>query len=111
MTRTIYDIQNEIVYCDRCGIAHSYEEVYKRKLRKSPNPEWCRDCRDDRTHIRRDYKWMHPVLGKISCWLWLYDLDDQWRPIDDDGKLFRPGVRLCGLKDCVKKTHVIEKDK
>lgn len=107
MTRTIYDIQNEIVYCTRCGIGHSSEEVYKRVTRKSANPDWCRDCRDNRKDIRRDHAWKHPVLGKIYCWLWLYELDADWRPIDEQGQLVRPGERICGLKDCVKKTHIM----
>ena len=111
MTRTIYDIQNEIVYCTRCGIGQSAEQVYKRKIRNAVNAEWCRDCRDDRTDIRRDYKWTHPVLGRISYWLWLYELDDDWNPIDEQGQLFRPGKRLCGLKDCVRSAHLIPAEK
>jgi hypothetical protein len=43
--------------------------------------------------------------------LWTGDLDDNWQPIDEDGQLYRPGERLCGLKDCVKQSHVIETDK
>ena len=111
MTRTIYDIQNEIVYCDRCGIGQSAEQVYKRKIRNAVNAEWCRDCRDDRTDIRQDYKWTHPVLGRISCWLWVYELDDDWNPVDEQGKLFRPGKRLCGLKDCVRSAHLMPAEK
>jgi hypothetical protein len=108
MTRTQWDIQNEIVYCTKCGIATDKEQVYKRTIRKAVNPTWCRDCRDDRTEIRRDYKWNHPVLGRISCWLWIHELNDDWWPIDENGELFRPGKRICGLKDCVRLTHIIE---
>jgi hypothetical protein len=108
MTRTIHDIQNEIVYCPRCGIATTAEQVYKRKIRNVENYDYCRDCRDTRTEIRRDYGWVHPVLGKIKCWLWTGELNDDWWPIDEQGNLFRPGERLCGLKDCVRLTHVIE---
>jgi hypothetical protein len=110
MTRTQWDIANEILYCPRCGIETTAEQVYKRKIRKVENPEYCRDCRDTRTEIRRDYKWNHPVLGKISCWLWQGELNDDWHPIDEQGNQVRPGERLCGLKDCVRKTHVIETD-
>jgi len=111
MNRTKYDIENEIVYCTRCGIGQSAEQVYKRKERKAENPEWCRDCRDTRTRITRDYKWKHPVLGRISCWLWLYEINDDWMPITDDGQLYRPGERICGKKDCVRLAHIIEADK
>ena len=110
MTRTQYDVENEIVYCPRCGIDLTAEQVYKRKIRKVENAEYCRDCRDTRTEIRRDYKWTHPVLGKIGCWLWQGELNDDWWPIDEDGQLVNPGKRLCGLKDCIKKAHIIEKD-
>jgi hypothetical protein len=35
-------------------------------------------------------------------------LNDDWHPIDDNGELYRPGKRLCGLKDCVRQAHIIE---
>jgi hypothetical protein len=110
MTRTQYDVENEIVYCPRCGITTDKEQVYKRKIRNAVNPTWCRDCRDDRTEIRRSYKWLHPVLGKIYCLLWQGELNDDWWPVDEDGQLVAPGERLCGLKDCVKQVHIIETD-
>jgi late competence protein required for DNA uptake (superfamily II DNA/RNA helicase) len=108
MSRTKHDVENEIVYCTRCGQSQSFEQVYKRKIRNAVNAEWCRDCRDDRTEIRRDYAWKHPALGKVHCWLWTGELNDNWQPITEDGELYRPGKRLCGLKDCVKQAHIIE---
>ena len=111
MSRTKHDVENEIVYCTRCGQAQNYEQTYKRVIRKTVNALWCRDCRDDRTEIRRDYAWKHPALGKVHCWLWTGELNDNWEPITEDGELYRPGKRLCGLKDCVKQAHVIETDK
>jgi hypothetical protein len=42
--------------------------------------------------------------------LWTGELNDNWEPITEDGELYRPGERLCGLKDCVKQAHVIETD-
>jgi hypothetical protein len=110
MSRTKHDVENEIVYCTRCGQSQSFEQVYKRKIRNAVNAEWCRDCRDDRTEIRRDYAWKHPALGKVHCWLWTGELNDNWEPITEDGELYRPGKRLCGLKDCVKQAHIIETD-
>ena len=111
MTRTTYDVQNEIVYCTRCGIGQSAEQVYKRKIRNAVNAEWCVDCRDNRPQFKSEYKWIHPVLGRIYCLLWLHELDDDWNPIDESGLLVRPGKRICGLKDCVKKAHVIPAEK
>ena len=50
------------------------------------------------------------LYSRIYCLLWLHELDDDWNPIDESGVLVRPGKRICGLKDCVKKSHVIESD-
>jgi hypothetical protein len=108
MIRTQWDIENEILYCIRCGQEVTAEQVYKRKLRNTENPEWCRDCRETKTEIPRRYKWTHPVLGQIFCLLWDGDLNDDWWPIDENGELVSPGERLCGKKDCVKKEHVIQ---
>jgi hypothetical protein len=38
---------------------------------------------------------------------WNGDLDDDWNPIDDDGNLYRAGVRICGAKDCVDLNHIV----
>jgi hypothetical protein len=43
--------------------------------------------------------------------LWTGELNDNWEPITEDGELYRPGERLCGLKDCVKQAHVITPEK
>jgi hypothetical protein len=98
---------HEFKPCIWCGIPVSLGLIKKRVERKAVNPEACRDCRDDRIEIMRNKSWTHKTLGIIVCNPWSGDLDDFWRPITDDGDLYRPGERVCGLKDCVKFTHVI----
>ena len=101
------NIEEEHVKCSWCGIAVSMTVVVKRKARNVDDPEACRDCRDNKVDIQRYKKWTHKTLGLIICHPWSEELDDQWRPIDENGQLVRPGERICGLKDCVKPEHVI----
>ena len=103
-------LEDKTTACVWCGVQVRMELIYKRRSRKDANPDACRDCRDFRTRsgeIRKQYKWSHPTLGWIYCSLWLDELDELWRPIDEQGKLFRPGERLCGLKDCIRPDHII----
>jgi len=93
--------------CVWCAIPVSVNLITKRVARNAPNPYACRDCRDDRIDIQRDKRWRHKTLGIIVCNPWPYELDELWRPITDDGDLYRPGERICGLKDCVRLVHVI----
>jgi hypothetical protein len=103
-------LEDKTMACVWCGIEIRMEVVHTRRSRNDVNPDSCRDCRDYRQRpgiMRKQYKWIHPSLGFIYCSLWLDELDDQWRPIDEQGQLVRPGKRICGLKDCVKPEHVI----
>lgn len=83
----------------------------KRRTRGQNDQDVCKDCRDVATYKqaedRKVKKWTHPVLGSIECIIFEGELNDDWLPIDDEGELFRPGERTCGLKDCVKTMHVI----
>jgi hypothetical protein len=99
--------EHEFKPCCWCAIPVSVNLITKRKERKAVDPEACRDCRDNRIDIQRDKKWTHKTLGVIVCNPWPFELDEQWRPITDDGDLYRPGERICGLKDCVRLVHVI----
>lgn len=111
MNGTNKNSEENFMPCVWCGIQVRMEVIYTRRSRKDANPDACRDCRDLLTRsgeIRKQYKWSHPTLGFIYCSLWLDELDELWRPIDEQGKLFRPGERVCGLKDCVKLEHVID---
>lgn len=83
----------------------------KRVERKRDYLDICRDCLDVRkgdvlVHNSK-VKRQHPTLGAIQCKPYKGDLNEDWLPIDDKGKLFMPGLRVCGLKDCVNVKHVI----
>jgi len=105
--------RNDYEYCSCvwCGNWITKNTYAKRIERKLGDANVCKDCRDVRRAAtiksRKDKKWEHPVLGIIYCQIWDGDLNDDWLPIDDEGKLFMPGLRNCGLKDCVNSTHVI----
>lgn len=97
--------------CTRCGAWIIRDIVSKRKQRNDQYADECKDCRDVRKYT--DTYWLrtvirqHPTLGRIECLAWNGELDDDWRPIDENGDLYRPGERICGAKDCVSLHHVI----
>lgn len=104
---------NDAQYCSCvwCGNWISKDTYAKRKERKLGDADVCKDCRDIRKAEapRKDKtrRTEHPELGVIWCYLWSGELNDDWMPIDDKGKLYMPGIRICGFKDCVASQHVI----
>lgn len=84
----------------------------KRFARKDSTPDVCKDCKDVASYedkvVRKQKKWVHPVLGLLDCSIYEGDLDDDWNPIDEDGQLYRPGQRICGFRDCVQLQHILE---
>lgn len=98
--------------CVWCGNWISRYTYAKRKERNLTDLDVCRDCRDVRKaplfHKNKSVRTNHPELGVLWCYIWAGDLNDDWLPIDDEGNLFMPGERICGLKDCVAEQHVIK---
>jgi len=111
MTDKAENPEHVFMPCSRCGQTISLMSIIKRKERNRPDLDVCKDCRDvatyQETERRKVKKWRHPVLGMIDCVIFEGELNDDWLPVDDEGQLFRPGTRICGLKDCVKTMHVI----
>lgn len=107
------ETRNEIqsMPCIWCGQELSKSLMQKRMHRKVEQVNVCKDCRDVRKpaaiKARKDKKIIHPEHGVMYCQIWDGDLNDDWLPIDKHGKLYRAGLRKCGLKDCVNVTHVI----
>ena len=97
--------------CVWCGQWISKDTYMKRVERKRDYVDVCRDCLDirkgDLLAKKGNVKRTHPVLGVIDCRPYKGELNEDWMPIDDDGKLFMPGHRICGAKDCVSSKHVI----
>jgi len=42
------------------------------------------------------------------CRPWHGEFDADENPLTDDGKLYRPGVRLCRKRDCVERSHIVD---
>ena len=92
--------------CWKCGVEIPFKVFWKRVSRKIANPDECKDCKDTSLQQKKEYTWTHPELGVITCYPYKGELDDDWRPITKDGRLYMPGERVCGLKDCVRSSHV-----
>jgi len=98
----------ELINCWRCGIAVDIEVYKKRVQRKIPDPDRCADCFDTDKAMKNTWTWVHPVLRKIVCIPHKGDVDDEFRPLNKAGRLYMPGERICGMKDCVKRTHQVK---
>lgn len=82
--------------CERCGIEISLATMHARK-HKNNDSKVCSDC----SHLDRPF----PQNMRNQCRAWSGEVDDDFNPVRN-GKLYRPGVRLCGRKDCVKASHI-----
>ncbi len=84
--------------CERCGMEVSEAAIERRKARGTYDG-LCSDCRNGRaTEIKYNGE---------PCRPWRGEVDEDWNPIDQKLRLYLPGVRTCGHKDCVNKQHVI----
>jgi hypothetical protein len=83
--------------CSRCG--HIVPSL------KPHASTLCPDCRlepNPRRHI------LYVVNGEtMHCRSWPGDYDENDNPILPDGRLYLPGERACGHKDCVNTTHIV----
>jgi hypothetical protein len=84
--------------CNRCGIEISESAVERRKARGTYDGR-CQDCRGHRSNeVKYDGE---------PCRPWRGEVDEDLNPIDKNLKLYLPGTRTCGHKDCVNKRHII----
>jgi hypothetical protein len=82
--------------CSRCGADSDYERMAKRRERGLPL--LCPSCCAKPSKvIRTKYGRCRPHQGKF---------DDHDNPLDEAGNLYRPGPRLCGMRDCVEQAHI-----
>ena len=83
-----------LVECRRCGFkwAVSPDKRDRRDL-------LCRSC------TRKPAKVI--TYGKLRCEPYQGDLNDELQPIDENGEVFLPGVRICGHSDCVNVKHIV----
>ena len=97
---------NDIV-CANCGQDIPSNVWAKRKERGRHDWKQCTDCTAKPIEKITVH---HPALGQIQCYPHKGEVNELWQPLDALGNLYRPGVRLCGNKDCVNTAH-IEKPK
>jgi len=88
--------------CEQCGKIIRYDNWSRRKF-KGQEYLKCSDCRAVQTY---KVTYRHKILGLITCMPWQFEVDADLNPIKD-GKLFRPGLRICGHKDCVVVGHIL----
>ena len=87
--------------CERCGMNVSEAAIERRKARGTYDGK-CADCRNGRaTELKYN--------GQV-CRPWRGEVDEDFNPIDHKLRLYLPGVRICGHKDCVNKEHIIRSD-
>ena len=87
--------------CERCGMEVSEAAVERRKARGTYDG-MCADCRNGRaTELK---------YNGVVCRPWRGEVDEDWNPIDQKLRLYLPGVRTCGHKDCVNRDHIIKPD-
>jgi hypothetical protein len=85
--------------CNRCGIKIDPMILMKRKARGNNN-NLCKDCgMKPQNEIKQN---------KTICRPWRGEVDQELNPIDERGNLFAPGLRTCGYKDCVNRSHIID---
>jgi hypothetical protein len=84
--------------CSRCGILINEKAIEKRRARGTLDSR-CSDCRlQQLNEIKYD--------GSV-CRPWRGEVDEDLNPIDRKLRLYLPGVRTCGHKDCVNRAHIV----
>jgi hypothetical protein len=85
--------------CERCGIEIDERTIERRKGRGILDQR-CSDCR---------VKQLNEIkYNGIICRPWRGEVDEEFNPIDRNLKLYLPGIRTCGHRDCVTKDHIIQ---
>jgi hypothetical protein len=91
------------IFCITCGQAVPTSIWLKRKQRGRHDWDHCIDCTAKPVGKITVH---HPALGQIQCYPHKGEVNELWQPLDVLGDLYRPGVRLCGHKDCVNTAHI-----
>lgn len=84
--------------CERCGWVMSVIAAEAR-LKRGKSLWGCSQCMAGKAErVKTAYGLCQPHQG---------DFDDDDNPLDKLGRLYRPGVRLCGYRDCVAVEHLV----
>jgi hypothetical protein len=76
------------------------EAAVERRKARGTYDGLCADCRNGRAN---EIKYNGTV-----CRPWRGEVDEDFNPIDRNLKLYLPGLRTCGHKDCVNKEHIVK---
>lgn len=83
--------------CLRCGCAMK-DDTANQRLQRGRDLWGCQECQaGKKTTIKTNYGLCTPHQGEF---------DDAERPLSKTGKLYRPGIRLCGYSDCINLDHI-----
>lgn len=98
MSRPAKDYTETLVnaICTRCGWAWQYPSNY---IGRGYDGSLCADCKARPAVVAKS------KLVDTPCRPWTGEVDDLFRPLKD-GRLYKPGNRVCGYKDCVAKAHI-----
>lgn len=88
-----------MLQCEKCGLDDSSELEFFERRRERHQEILCRSClaRPVRS-VKTAYGICRPHRGAF---------DQEENPLDRWGRLFRPGLRLCGYRDCIEPSHVV----
>ena len=79
--------------CPQCGQLICKRIIAKRKTRNMERLDHCSSCLMKPTKV---IVYHHRVLGKIECYPWQGEVNDDFYPVDESGVLVKPGERVCG---------------
>lgn len=89
---TEQDHQWTFCVCDGCGL------TYTLSTRRATKTDYCKSC------VAKPVKVV--TYGSNGyCVPWQGDFDEWENPIQN-GELYKPGVRTCGHRDCVREAHI-----
>jgi hypothetical protein len=84
--------------CERCGVKQNNTVIVGEKATRRRSP-LCESCQaKPATTVITAYGKCRPHKGPF----------DEWdNPMDEfTGELYRPGIRLCGMRDCIELKHI-----
>jgi hypothetical protein len=103
-------LESAVIYegdieCQQCGVVIRKDVWMKNFSRNRDKWDYCKSCKAKPVAY---VSFRHPVLGLICCVPHRGELDDSWTPLNAKGEPFRPGFRVCGNRDCVSPSHIVD---
>jgi hypothetical protein len=98
---TIYfaeDKEKIRITCERCG----YESITSsRNLYRQTNLKLCQSCKSTQANT--------VVKNGLACTPHRGEVDlNTMAPLNNEGEPYLPGYRICGMADCVNRSHILK---